>query len=266
MKLITETLIKNTKSIKIGNTNMLELWLDNISQFANEIVILDNMSNDGTYERIIEYFKEDNRLHISRSDLDFLKSEQYLHKELWDNVKKIAKKHDWVMMVSGDDIVDDRFIKNKDEILQINRQVLSFQLVHLWNTDIFRVDLEYGFNWTPRLFRYEDMPFSDLPLKGGIHNRAMPFYFKCYERGNNLSCSIYHYGYINNELRKNKCDKYVKYCNTKNDITATLTLLDNFIAVVPVKNISIAETKLNPHLLMSNNEFDVFVDLIKRGG
>ncbi len=237
------SLIKNVNSKKIFGKNLLDLWLENISKVADKIVILDNNSQDGTFEKIS---KVDNLI-CEQSNLNFDTHEQHLHSELWKLVKKHAKDgEDMILLLASDEFIDETLIKNKEELISTEeptRDSYAFHQVHLWDKDKFRIDGSYEFKISPRLFRYRDVPFTTNKLKDGIHNSAFPSYVQFIKNSSIINSCIIHYGYSDKKQRQ---DKYKRY---KID-----SLIDKNPKLIPFT--AITKLMKNYDVLISRNEWN----------
>ena len=208
MKLIVRTLMKNANRELFG-FNMLDRWLKEVDQYADKILIIDDDSTDGTFEKCRDY---SDKIVIKRTDMDdFYTQEQFMNDEVWKLVRKYAKKGDWILALDSDEFLEPSFLKMKDSLLNNSAfQCYTLQFIHMWNEDSFRIDCVWGGRWVPRLFRFEDRPMKKFKLMKGVHMGGLPDYIKSYVKIP-ISCGTLHYGYSTDEMRKFKSEKYLKY-------------------------------------------------------
>lgn len=208
---------------------MLDRWLKEVDKYADKILIIDDDSTDGTFEKCKKYSK---KIIIKRTDFDdFYTQEQFMNDEVWELVRKHAKEEDWILALDSDEFLEPSFLKMKDSIMQsINLKCYSFQWIHMWNKDSFRIDGVWGGRWIPRLFRFENKPMA-VYLRKGIHLNGLPNYMKSYGAPIPLNCGVLHYGYSTNEMRKFKTEKYLAYSKVSGDIKCARNVLEKSLLV-----------------------------------
>lgn len=165
----------------------------------------------------------------NQSNLNFFEYEQYLFAELWSLVRKYAKEKDMILLLASDEFIDDNLIKNKDRlILNYGKSAYSLHLVNMWNEKKFRIDNQWGFRLTPRLFRFRDTDFNGgRSLKKGIHNRPTPSYVKSfYYKATILNSCLIHYGYSDINERKRKFGVYFDLSEKKDKVMVS-TIMDS---------------------------------------
>lgn len=251
--LIVSCLMKNVNSKELFGKNLLDLWLENVSKIADKIVILDNNSNDGTLEKVIN----NKKVVCEISELDFLRFEQHLHSELWNLVRRNAKEGDMILILASDEFIDDTLIKNKKDLISFEypcKEFFVLNVVHIWNKKDFRVDSSYGFKLSHRLFRFHDEPFSLKPLKDGLHNSAFPDYVIRLKDGNILNSCILHYGYSDEEQRKEKHSRYMDYSLPGSNKNAVSTLINPNPKLLSLN--SLKKMMKNYDAILSQNEWD----------
>ena len=198
-KLIVGSIVGNEKN------NYLKKWLDNVKQYADLHIIIDDASNDGTQQILEEYYNNGNVV-LNRNDYSlFKKNEPQLRNKLWQTIRQHAEDGDWIIIVDADEFYFDLADK-KQPLMKIKEDVVAIRLLDLWNEKQYRVD---GF-WSPyfhRMFRFKN---EDFGVEGeGLHKSPIPKY-AC--ETNNVFMSdlrCHHYSYLRDEDKKTKYDFYM---------------------------------------------------------
>lgn len=185
--------------------------------------MVDDNSTDGTFEKCRDY---SNKVIIQRSKVeDFYTQEQWMQDQIWNMCRNVAKNGDWILAIDSDEFLELSFLAMKDNLLNNGAfHVYSFQFIHIWGRGKFRVDSYWGGKWTPRLFRFHNLPMK-TQLLPGIHLSGIPNYVKSH-RKIAISCGLMHYGYATDELRKFKSEKYQKYSKNGADIGCAISVLE----------------------------------------
>jgi glycosyltransferase involved in cell wall biosynthesis len=138
-RLISASIVRNETG------RYLERWVEDLDSYVDEIVIMDDASDDGTTEILSSYDKV--RLYKNREPL-FIKSEGGVKYDLWH---KIIPKHahigDWILTIDADEIIDPHFKERKNTILE-NKYAnqLLFTIIECWDSEeMVRVDK----TWNP---------------------------------------------------------------------------------------------------------------------
>ena len=232
--------------------------MENISKIADKIIILDNQSDDGTYEKVIKHDK----VICKRSNLDFFKYEQYLFAELWSLVRKHAKNEDMILLLSSDEFVDDNLIKNKDELISNSGKTIYFlHLVNMWDKDNFRIDNQWGYRLTSRLFRFIDTDFMEWrSLRKGIHNTFFPSYVKSfYYKAGILNSCLIHYGYSDINIRKRKFEAYFDVSEKKDKVMVS-SMMDSNPQLIKLDKLK--KLMKNYNIMLSKQEWNEIKRLI----
>ncbi len=245
MTLIIRTLIKNANR-EVYGFNLLDRWLKEVDKYADKIVMIDDNSDDGTFEKCRDY---SDKITIKRTEMkDFYTQEQWMQNELWLMVGKFAKIGDWILALDSDELLESSFVSMKDIIMGIGgHKCYSLQFTHIWTPGHFRIGKYWGGAWTPRMFRYHALPMK-TQLLPGIHMSGIPLYVKCFTPIP-LSCAVMHYGYATDEVRKFKSEKYLKYSKQGGDIQCAKSVLEKPILVKLSDRLDIMKKmQLNPIL------------------
>jgi len=220
-------LIKNTNH-NLNGVNLLDNWLKAVDKYADLIVMIDDNSTDGTFEKCKAY---SDKVIIKKSKYkDFYTEEQYMQQEVWELIRKNAIDGDWVLAVDSDEFMEESFIGMKQSLMKNKgANCYSFQFIHVWTKDAFRVDDVWGYRWAYRMFRFYDIDFK-VWLRKGIHFGGLPEYVTGYHHIP-TSCGAIHYGYYPESMKQSKSDNYLKY-SKGGDLVAAKTIMDEKIRLI----------------------------------
>lgn len=201
MSIIAQLMVKNEAD------RYLKRVLDNVSKFADKILVLDDRSTDKTEEICRSYPK----VTFFTSPFDqsmFGIDESKLRNVQWDLTRRFAKEGDWIISQDADETFSDSFIKELPELIKTDKyDWYSVRLLDMWNENEYRVD---GY-WSPlitRLFRYKDMPFG---FAGAIHCGCVPHYVA--ESNNGAARSdlfLNHWGWAKDADKERKYEFYLQ--------------------------------------------------------
>lgn len=127
--------------------------INHLSKWVDKIVVLDDASEDNTFEFVS---KNEKVIAYKNKHCIFKENESTLRSKLWDIT--VAQKPDWILAIDADEIFEDRII---DEILLLINQnyydALHFRVFDFWSSNTYyRID--GGWNpWSkflPYLIRY----------------------------------------------------------------------------------------------------------------
>jgi hypothetical protein len=186
--------------------------IDNILKVGyDDVVILDDCSTDGTYERLQDLTKECNNIHIFKNDVNSVEGHTG---NRWKQVTDICRDYspDWVMVRAMDEIFCCSAYRDGDNLLRKNLYVLqneganmiSFSHVDLWRSEWwYRTDGYWG-------ARVQNQPVNSmwkndtgwvLLSQSGIHLGAhkpshfdVPIHSRGIDISNDRSIVILHYG------------------------------------------------------------------------
>jgi len=172
--------------------------LDKISEFADEIIVVDNGSTDGTLEIYEEYPQITKVAPTEGFD------------EGRDKIlgTKLAKEHgaDWIFCIDADHVPETRFTKEKVQEMMANNEVSCywFRTVQFWrNKQEYRVDMR----WKPG---YELAMFRNTPESGFLPQKIHGGPQNIKGKHEYSDMAIKHFGHVRRELTKQKRDLYVK--------------------------------------------------------
>ena len=198
LKLIAGLLIKNEAN------RYLRECLDDLTQYVDGFVILDNGSTDDSIEICSSYKK---CLEVKTDSTDFKVNELYLRKLLFELICKYNP--EWILMIDADEVFESKF---KTEVKKIMAATdffwFSFIHLHFWGDKIhYRIDkLWKPHNSAIRLCRYA----PDFSYNWGITPFAcgsLPFNI-FYQPGKRTDIVVKHYGYANPDDIKKKYEFY----------------------------------------------------------
>lgn len=181
--------------------------LNQLSTFAEQIVVLDDASTDATPEICASYPKV--ILHVNEKPM-FFRHEAKLRARLWELT--VETEPDWILAVDADELFEDR-IQNeiKGLINQLDFDGVEFRIFDFWkSTTHYRVDGP----WNPwsrfslflaRYFPEIEYTWPDRPF----HCGRWPLFY----RGGNFitfqsDIRVKHYGWARGEEHK---EKYLAY-------------------------------------------------------
>lgn len=183
--------------------------LEHLKQIADVIVFTDDASTDSTPDIAEEY----GAIVYRNDEPMFAVHEGKLRKGAWDNLQQHAEVGDWILCIDCDEKLYATKPGMDIEVLMRQDQfdVLNINFVHMWNETQFRVDKLWKPHPSQRMFRYFlGGTFADRALACG----SEPLYVRTLMRRGrfmpNTGLVMQHLGYIRDEDKKAKYDRYMK--------------------------------------------------------
>jgi glycosyltransferase involved in cell wall biosynthesis len=187
--------------------NIFSKVLKNFNLLCDTVTVIDDNSDDDTFERVMDYIKEV----VYKTQMRVWdKDELYIRKELWNKTIEKANHGDWIICLDADELIDNpegvRFMLNN---LTPNIDGLGFRLFDMWSMTHYRDDQHWkahNYPW-PMAVRY-DANKDYIRHEKALHCGRFPA---------NASHSmlptmipIRHYGWALEEDRKIKHDRYMR--------------------------------------------------------
>jgi glycosyltransferase involved in cell wall biosynthesis len=199
---------KVTLSMIVKNeaNHYLPMVLEEVRQYIDEAVIIDDASTDETIQVIYEKLK-DIPLHIIHNPVSKFSNEVNLRKQQWQEA--IKTNPDWILNIDADHVFE---LKMREEIKQLTNQnevdVWCFRLYDLWDMDHYRDDYYWQAHNTyrPFLIRYrKDFTYTwkETPQHCGHFPKNI---FEL--RSACTSIRLKHYGWASKEDRIAKYRRY----------------------------------------------------------
>lgn len=175
--IIQTTLIKNELFLL---KEMLPIW----KKYADAFVFMDDMSDDGTYEFLLENKEKFNILSVLRTNnkKDVLDIESNIRQELYDEAFKHSSK---IICLDTDEYIDGIMTKEELESILDTHKNLTIAVKWIQYTDVnqVRVDGKWKESWTPdriasyserTLFKPAQMHSEHLPEPKGNMRGTIP--------------------------------------------------------------------------------------------
>ncbi len=130
----------------------LERGLDDLSQYVDEIVILDGGSTDKTLDICRQYPKV--ILHQTEKTMIFGVDDEFLVREQMYR-HALERNPDWILVIDSDQIMEERFKKAvRALITDTSKDWYSFCLCDMWNEKQYRVDGAWSPDSSNRAWRH----------------------------------------------------------------------------------------------------------------
>lgn len=195
MKLVVASVVRNEADRYLRSA--LDCWLD----FADEVVVLDDGSTDGT----VELCRSVGATVHEREGAPLWGDEGRVRQELYGHV--MASKPDWVLWLDAD------MCPSSDPRVHMDGcQGLAFRLYDLWGPRVYRCDglwkaHERHHPWAVNAWY---LPVDGRYSERGIHAGHLPLNHGVQAfRGLNEHCVLLHYGYADAGDRLEKEQRYL---------------------------------------------------------
>ncbi|MCL6604065.1 MAG: glycosyltransferase [Paenibacillus sp.] len=195
-----------TMIVKNESPRFLRQVLETHRKYIDEAVIINDGSTDDTAALCLDILK-DIPVHIVHNVISKFSNEIELRKQQWEEV--IKRDPEWILNLDGDEIFEDRFAQEIDNLLrEDNVDLFCFRLYDFWTKDHYREDAYWRshLSYRPFLLRYNkdfNYVWNELPQHCGR------FPENIFEVPHQLSdLRLKHLGWSKPEYRM---EKYLRY-------------------------------------------------------
>jgi len=181
-----------------SQTGNLKRCLENVKEWADDIIIYDDKSTDDSVELAKKYTNN-----IILGDKNEWTKETFNKQKMLNYIHNMKKKPDWILWVDCDEILDNTSVKNIKKFCEDkyngNVDAYALQQINLWRSEIYyRTDgalygEKYGgAGWFIRLWKYNENLKMNEQI--GADQRLYPINIKNIEP---CDFKIIHYGFSN---------------------------------------------------------------------
>jgi O-antigen biosynthesis protein len=184
--------------------------LEHAEKICNGFIILDDGSTDDTIS-ICKKFDSVLELHCQKG----LPFDEVRDK---NTLLNLAKKHnpDFLLSLDGDEIIQansKHVLDDELNHLYSKSSIFEFQSLFIWDKpNQYRIDGVYSNIWYKRLMRMSDQEnelyFQETPYPGNSHSTRLPSNCQDWNFPVRSKVKILHYGYYDQDMRKNKFEFY----------------------------------------------------------
>lgn len=191
----------------------LKRGLDYLSQYVDEIVILDGGSTDKTVEICNQYPKA--VVHQTAKPMVFGVDDEYLIREEMYRLA-LDRNPDWMLVIDSDQVMEERFKRVVRDLIADNRyDWYGFCLCDMWSETQYRVDGAWSPDSRNRAWRHLFRVKPDASpeyMKEKEHCGDAPAYVinAPADRGLETNLRIRHYAYATPEGRREKYEHHIK--------------------------------------------------------
>ena len=201
--------------VRNESNNYLETVLKDAIQYVDEVLIIDDASEDNTVE-ICEKVLYNIPHKIIVNEYSMFSTEYKLRKKQWEETIKLNP--GWIIFLDADEIFEDK-MKRDIKYLISNKEIdlYNFRLFDMWNKEEYREDKYWNIHthYMPFLMRYQPK-FHYLFKKTNQHCGRLPKNTYIMNQCNSeIRCK--HLGWSRIEDRKRKYERYMKLDATGKD-------------------------------------------------
>jgi len=140
--------------------------LANLTQWVDAIIVLDDASDDDTFEVATSFSKV---IYYQNNTPEYGEDDRRLQSKLWQLAS--GENPDWVLAINTDEIFEDRIIDEIGLLLEQNDyDIVCFRVFHFWKSDShYRIDGNWNpwKNFQPFIVRYKPElekadPYTDV--------------------------------------------------------------------------------------------------------
>lgn len=209
IKSTTPPKITLSMCVKNEASSYLSEMLSSCCEYIDNAVIIDDASTDNTVE-ICENILKNIPHTIVRNDVSLFVAEWKLRMLQWEET--IKTNPEWILFLDADEIFEDNFKFQIRELLSSDQSIYiyKFRLYDLWDGNHYRSDAL----WTAHLhyeafmLRYDPSFKYLFARKTNQHCGRMPSNIK-YLKAKQSNLRLKHYGWIDEEKRKEKYKRYM---------------------------------------------------------
>lgn len=185
----------------------LKQVLDDLLLYVDDIVVTDDCSTDNTVEIVKDYTN-----HVYSTDEPlFCVNEGQLRQEAWRNLDNHAVYGDWILCIDADEIVYSTKQPIAELIQTTKYDVLALEFINMWNPTHYRVDKAWKPMLCTKLFRYmKNGRIRDRVLACGSEPTYVEKSIQMNRWMKDSGLKIQHLGYMRDEDKKTKYDRYMK--------------------------------------------------------
>lgn len=153
----------------------------NLLKFVDKLIILDDKSDDKTYEWLnfnIKISKEAREKIIlyQMSKPTFYENEKEMRTILWQKIKLIAKEDDWIIINDADEMIPEKYHIQIKNIIRREQRFTSIttKLYNMWSETHYRIDGAWGNDPKRRIFKFKN--FDEWMFNRKISCGEVPAY------------------------------------------------------------------------------------------